>query len=99
MDDVYVALYQEGQLPAVILGVFSKLTDANDECFAQAARLEVTLSGERQAELREIELLRWDNPQGLSCWVESHRVRDECDFTLHKDLKEEIENEELSNGA
>lgn len=81
---VYVAVFQEEMSPAVILGVFGKLVDANDECLYQAAQLGVTLSGEKQAALREAEPMRWDNPEGLSCWVERHRVRDGCEFTLHR---------------
>lgn len=81
---VYVAVFQEETAPAVILGVFGKLVDANDECLYQAAQLGVTLSGEKQAALREAEPMRWDNPEGLSCWVERHRVRDGCEFTLHR---------------
>lgn len=88
-NSVYVTIYQGGAATAVILGVFDKLVDANDECLHRAAQLGVTLSGEKQAQLREAELMRWDNPEGLSCWVEAHLVRDNCVFTVHRNNDQE----------
>lgn len=72
---VYILL--QGDLPVTnVLAVFADLQDANEECLRQATLAGVDLSssssttGPDKAHLTPIEPLRWDTPDGVSCWVE-----------------------------
>lgn len=71
---VYIVVHRDSDAAATILGVFARLGDANDECLAQASQAgfrDVPHSGT----LGDVAPLRWDAPEGVSCWVETHNVR------------------------
>jgi hypothetical protein len=80
--NVYVVVYNDdcGAAPAAILGVFSQLQDANAECQRHAAVAGFRLSsdsgtaGPDRGHLVPVEPMRWDSPEGVSCWVEEHAV-------------------------
>jgi hypothetical protein len=72
---VYVLL--QGDISVTnVLAVFADLQDANHECLRQAQLAGVDLSsasstmGPDTAHLTPVEPLRWDTPDGVSCWVE-----------------------------
>ncbi|KAL0942813.1 actin polymerization protein [Colletotrichum truncatum] len=55
-----------------VLGVYAGLADANDEvrklALEQGAKLD-------DAAAHNTEPVRWDTPEGVSCWVELHAVK------------------------
>lgn len=63
-----------------ILGVFADLQDANAECLRQGQSAGVFLSkgssttGPDTSTFSPVEPMRWDTPEGDSCWVEGHTV-------------------------
>lgn len=76
---VYVVLHQDGAT-VTILGVYEELHDANRDCLLQAAQAGIDLlqdsptSGPDKHHFQPVEPSRWDTPDGVSCWVESHMV-------------------------
>ena len=64
-----------------ILGVFASLTDANTACIFRGKEEGIQLTGQSTEPAHEdsgvmpVEPMRWDSPEGVSCWVETHRVR------------------------
>ncbi|OAQ83517.1 hypothetical protein VFPBJ_02285 [Purpureocillium lilacinum] len=79
---VYVlAHYDHAAGAATICGVFAELQDANAECLQLARRAGITLTNELSTtgpdgmHLSPVEPLRWDAPEGVSCWVEAHAVK------------------------
>lgn len=77
---VYIILHQDGGLTVTILGVFEELQDANRDCLFQASQAGIDLfqtsptTGPDKHHLSPVEPARWDTPDGVSCWVESHTV-------------------------
>lgn len=63
-----------------VLGVFADLQDANEECLRQATLAGVTLAvtsttmGPDRAHHSPVEPMRWDTPEGDSCYVEMFAV-------------------------
>lgn len=76
---VYIILHQDG-VSVTILGVFEELQDANRDCLFQASQAGIDLLqesptyGPDKYHIAPIEPARWDTPDGVSCWVESHTV-------------------------
>ncbi|PNP57610.1 hypothetical protein THARTR1_02608 [Trichoderma harzianum] len=76
---VYIVIHQDGMI-ATILGVYEELQDANRDCLFQASQGGIELlqdsptTGPDKQHISPIEPARWDTPDGLSCWVESHTV-------------------------
>ncbi|KAH7325784.1 hypothetical protein B0I35DRAFT_405130 [Stachybotrys elegans] len=77
---VYVLMHQDSGVGATVLGVFADMSDANERCLRQATDLGVPLVRESPTEgpdhqhNRPMEPMRWDTAEGVSCWVEEHRV-------------------------
>ncbi|KAJ4863241.1 hypothetical protein T069G_04195 [Trichoderma breve] len=76
---VYIVIHQDGMI-VQILGVYEELQDANRDCIFQASQGGIELlqdsptTGPDKHHISPIEPARWDTPDGLSCWVESHTV-------------------------
>ncbi|KAL6829014.1 hypothetical protein J3E69DRAFT_330157 [Trichoderma sp. SZMC 28015] len=76
---VYIVIHQDGMI-VNILGVYEELQDANRDCIFQASQGGIELlqpsptTGPDKHHISPIEPARWDTPDGLSCWVESHVV-------------------------
>ena len=76
---VYIILHQD-YTTVTILGVFAELQDANMDCLRHASKAGVDLvresptMGPDKEHMSPIEPARWDTPDGVSCWVESHHV-------------------------
>ncbi|RFU77218.1 hypothetical protein TARUN_4999 [Trichoderma arundinaceum] len=76
---VFIILHQDG-VSVTVLGVYEELQDANRDCLFQASQAGIDLlqtsptSGPDKYHLSPIEPARWDTPDGVSCWVESHVV-------------------------
>ncbi|KAL7909145.1 hypothetical protein GGI35DRAFT_428443 [Trichoderma velutinum] len=76
---VHIVVHQDGMIVS-ILGVYEELQDANRDCLFQASQGGIELmqesptTGPDKYHISPIEPARWDTPDGLSCWVESHTV-------------------------
>lgn len=76
---VYIIFHQDG-VSVTVLGVFEELQDANRDCLFQASKTGIELLqesptyGPDKNHISPIEPARWDTPDGVSCWVESHLV-------------------------
>ncbi|KAK1255436.1 hypothetical protein MKX08_009431 [Trichoderma sp. CBMAI-0020] len=76
---VHIILHQDGAA-VTVLGVFEELQDANRDCLFQATQAGIQLlqesptQGPDKNHIAPIEPARWDTPDGVSCWVESHTV-------------------------
>ncbi|ETR98173.1 hypothetical protein MKX07_002426 [Trichoderma sp. CBMAI-0711] len=76
---VYIILHQDG-VTVTVLGVYEELQDANRDCLWQAAQAGIDLlqasptTGPDKYHIQPVEPARWDTPDGVSCWVESHMV-------------------------
>ncbi|UKZ75023.1 hypothetical protein TrVFT333_002695 [Trichoderma virens FT-333] len=69
---VYIILHQDGMI-VTILGVYEELQDANRDWGIDLLQ-ESPTTGPDKHHLTPIEPARWDTPDGVSCWVESHTV-------------------------
>ncbi|CAI6097633.1 unnamed protein product [Clonostachys chloroleuca] len=76
---VYI-LFQHDTNSTNIVEVFADVQDANNQCLQQAYSHGITLankpstSGPDNHVFCPVEPLRWDTPEGLSCWVEGFDV-------------------------
>ncbi|CAH0058800.1 unnamed protein product [Clonostachys solani] len=76
---VYI-LFQHDTRSTSIVEVFADVQDANNECLQQASSHGVTLTSKSSTTGPDnhffcpVEPLRWDTPEGLSCWVEGFDV-------------------------
>ncbi|KAL6864093.1 hypothetical protein J3F83DRAFT_762357 [Trichoderma novae-zelandiae] len=76
---VYLILHQDG-VAVTVLGVYEELQDANRDCLWQASQAGIDLlqdsptTGPDKYHILPVEPARWDTPDGVSCWVESHVV-------------------------
>lgn len=74
---VYLVIYQDTTV--TISGVYANLDDANAECLRSSDDAGKDLLAQRSKRgpggdaLTDV-LLRWDSPDGISCWVEKHDV-------------------------
>ena len=77
---VYILLHADPDTTTSVIAVYASLTDANNDCLGQARAAGVTLSsdsatmGPAQDTITPIEPVRWDTPEGVSCWVEEFVV-------------------------
>ncbi|CAH0018027.1 unnamed protein product [Clonostachys rhizophaga] len=76
---VYI-LFQQDTDSTSIVEVFADVQDANNECLQQANSHGITLTNKQSTSGPDshffcpVEPLRWDTPEGLSCWVEGFDV-------------------------
>ncbi|VUC34783.1 unnamed protein product [Clonostachys rosea] len=77
---VYILFQHDDTRSTNIVEVFADVQDANNECLQQASTHGVTLTKESATNGPDnhffcpVEPLRWDTPEGLSCWVEGFEV-------------------------
>lgn len=78
-ETVYVLLHCD-TVTTNVLSIFADMQDANDECLRHAHGEGVTLTSESSTmgpdkhHITPVEPLRWDTPEGVSCWVEAFQV-------------------------
>ncbi|GAB0135741.1 hypothetical protein EsDP_00004068 [Epichloe bromicola] len=80
---VHVVIHRD-DTTVTVAGVFASLSDANAECLRLCEEAGLQLKGvkkgvedgksEGDMNPMKDEPLRWDSPEGLSCWVETHGV-------------------------
>ncbi|KYK60595.1 hypothetical protein DCS_01732 [Drechmeria coniospora] len=78
-ETVYILLRREG-MTTTILSAFVDLQDANEECLHHARLGGIPLTresgsvGPEETHNLPIQPVRWDAPEGTSCWVEGHKL-------------------------
>ncbi|KAL2757993.1 hypothetical protein ACRALDRAFT_1061263 [Sodiomyces alcalophilus JCM 7366] len=72
--DVFLVLWRDDESgDFAIIGVYSTIADANIE--AHRMGHDHLANGVTWAPVDEMEPLRWDTAEGVSCWVEQHAVK------------------------
>ena len=76
---ICILLYSDS-CNTTVLGLYADLRDANEECLKYARGAGIVLEHENSTfgpddgHYAPTEPMRWDAPEGLSCWVEQHTV-------------------------
>lgn len=77
---VCVLIERNDAITTTVLAVYADLQDANEACLRRATMAGVSLTssasttGPDKSHIKPIEPVRWDTPEGDSCWVEIFEV-------------------------
>ncbi|KAG5973095.1 hypothetical protein E4U56_005295 [Claviceps arundinis] len=76
-SSVHVVIHQDDTV-VTIAGIFSSLSAANAACLRLCEEAGLQREGTRGQEAGEasgpLKPLRWNSPEGILCWVETHEV-------------------------
>lgn len=77
---VCLLIERNDAISTTVLAVYADLQDANEACLRRATMAGVSLTsgastmGPDKSHIKPIEPVRWDTPEGDSCWVEIFEV-------------------------